>query len=163
MVEEFLDELADGVAGLFAKVFGDLGLLQASLVDQFGQGFDAGGRRERDKQSHGIRQIAAAFPVRVNADGNLEIHPRWVGNDEAEFKAVGEDAEPFAGCEQHTLRDAGMAETVGKAASGGGIEVGVKVHTPDAQLRSAVLGEEQCPPSSSPSRVWTASTASMRA
>src|SRR6266566_2317065 len=93
MVEEFLDELADGVAGLFAKVFGDLGLLQASLVNQFGQDFDASGRRERDEQAHGIRQIAAAFPVWVNADGNLGIHPRRVGNDEAQFKAVGEDAE----------------------------------------------------------------------
>ena len=81
VVEEFLDKLTDGMAGLFAQVFGDLGLLEAGLIDKVRQGFDAGRRSERDEQPHGIRQVAAAFPVRIKDDGNLRIHPGRVGND----------------------------------------------------------------------------------
>ncbi len=143
MIQELLNKLADGVAGLFAKVFGDLGLLQAGLVNQVGQGFDTSGRRERDKQPNRIRQIAAAFPVRVNGDGNLGIHARRIGYKEAQFEPVSEDAEAFACGEQHALGDAGVAKTVGEAAPGRGVKVGVEVHAPHAQFGRAVPGDEQ--------------------
>jgi len=143
MVEEFLDELADGVAGLFAQVFGDFGLLKAGLVNEFGQGFDTGGRRERDQQPERVGHFAAAFPVRVNADGNLRVKAGGSGNEETELDAVGKEAETFAGGEQHALGNARVAEPVSQPASGRGVEVGVEVNTPDAQPSGRITIEKQ--------------------
>jgi len=143
MIEDFLDELADGVAGLLAQVLGDLGLLQAGLVDEFGEGFDASGRREREKQPDGIRELAAALPVRIDADGDLGIDSRRVRNDEAQFESVGQNPKALTRGEQHALRYAGMAETVGEAAPGRGIQIGIQVHTPDPKPGRAILSDEQ--------------------
>ena len=50
VIEHLLDEALDGLAGLVAQVLGDPALLQAGLVDQVGDGGDAGGRGQRQQQ-----------------------------------------------------------------------------------------------------------------
>lgn len=81
--------------------------------------------------------------MRVYGNGDLGVNAGRVRNDEAQFEAVRKDGEAFARGEQYALGDARVAEPVGEAAAGGGVEIGVEVHAPHAEACRAIFSEEE--------------------
>ena len=95
VVNEFLDELADGMAGLFAKVFGGRACCRRALSISSGRALTPAG--EASAMSNRTESGRSRLRFQSGqAEDNLGINAGRVGNEEAQFKAVGEEAEAFA-------------------------------------------------------------------
>ena len=134
VVQNLLNKSLNGETGLVPQVLGDAGLLQAGLIDQFGNLLHPSRADQRQEQAERIGHFPAALPVGIEREDHLRVGPGRIGDQQPQLNTVGQDAHTLAAGQEHALRDAQVAEAVRLTALGRGVDVFVQVGRPDAEL-----------------------------